>query len=597
MAFDGTMVSALVKELSNKLTGGRINKIQQPEKDELVLTIKTSYKDGDKTIRGNDKLVLSVSPSLPLVYLTDEAKPAPMTAPTFCMVIRKYMSNAQITSIEQPDFERVIRITTEHFNEMGDKENISLVVELMGKHSNIILVNNDEKVIDSIKHISALTSSVREVLPGRDYYIPNTMDKTNPLTVDYEAFKAIMLKAHTTPEKAIYTSFTGISPLVANEVLYRAKASGFISFEEMDEYVKFSVFNELEKYLKEIDNGTYKPQILYVNKAPKEYSTSCLTSYIESDNDTFTEEFSDVSTMLTKFYREKELYVRIREKSASLRQVVHSAVERTSKKLNIQNKQLKSTENREKFKHYGELINTYGYLDNPDKTCLICTDYETGEEVKIPLDENKTVAENANHYFDRYNKLKRTFDAMQVQIKETTDALTYLESVSNALDIATSAEDLNDIKTELSTTGYIKKSGLKKGEKRPKKSKPMHYISSDGFDILIGKNNLQNDELTFKIASNKDLWFHAKGAAGSHVILRTNGLSMDEIPDRAFEEAAAAAAYYSKLKTAPKAEIDYVEKKQIKKPNAANPGFVIYYTNYSMIVTPGIDNLKNGDSL
>ena len=291
--------------------------------------------------------------------------------------------------------------------------------------------------------------------------------------------------------------------------------------------------------------------------------------------------------MLSTYYATKNTLTRIRQKSADLRHVVQTALERNRKKYDLQAKQLKDTQNREKYKVYGELINTYGYNLVPGSKNLTALNYYTGQEITIPLDPTMTPQENSQKYFAKYNKQKRTFEALSDLIQETADDIQYLESISNALDIALSEADLAQIKEELIQSGYVRRKFTKKKVKLT--SKPLHYISSDGYHMYVGKNNLQNDELTFSFATGNDWWFHAKGAPGSHVIVKSNG---EELPDRTFEEAGRLAAYYSKNRGSDKVEIDYVEKKHVKKPNGAKPGFVVYYTNYSLMIDSEISTIK-----
>ena len=590
MALDGIVIASLVSELDNKLTGGRITKIAQPEKDELLLTVKQSKTDeNNKTIRSQNRLTISVNPSLPLMYITEDNKQSPMTAPTFCMVLRKHLTNCKIISISQIGLERVIRMKLEHLNEMGDICRKYLIVELMGKHSNIIFCDDNNKIIDSIKHISLLVSSVREVLPGRDYFIPNTQDKFNPYDISEENFICNILSKPTTITKALYTSLTGISPLMANEVIFRASLSDRNMTEELTEMEKIHLYRNFINMMEEVAEKKFTPLIIYRNNEPFEFTSLKLSMY-DNDKAFSISSCNSISSMLYDYYATKEVLSRIHQKSADLRRITTTAFERTSKKYDLQEKQLKDTEKRDKFKVYGELLTTYGYELKGGEKELKCDNYYTNEPVTIPLDDTKNALENAKHYFDKYAKLKRTFEALTVQIAETKEEMEHLESISNALDIARHEEDLTAIKKELVDYGYIKRHNERgKGNKKTAKSKPLHYISSDGFDIYVGKNNYQNDELTFKIATGNDWWFHAKSSAGSHVIVKTEG---KELPDQTFEEAARLAAFYSKAKDQGKAEIDYIQKKHVKKPNGSKPGFVVYYTNYSMTIDTDISGIK-----
>ena len=575
MAFDGIVVANLVHDLKKELLNGRIAKIAQPEADELLLTIKAP--DGQR------RLYISASASLPLVYLTDTNKPSPMNAPNFCMLLRKHIANGRIVDICQPKLERIIHLTIEHLDEMGDLCRKDLIIEIMGKHSNIIFCKEDGTIIDSIKHVSAQMSSVREVLPGREYFIPDTMAKLNPLSVTESEFLAALLAKPMTLGKAIYTSFTGISPVVAEEICYLSGMDSTLPPSNLSEDMLRHLYNQFCIYISYIKEGCFTPAIYYAGKEPKEFSSAPLTHFAEYR----TEEYENISQVLESYYATKNKITRIRQKSADLRHIIQTALERNRKKYDLQLKQLKDTEGREKYKVYGELIHTYGYNLEEGAKELEALNYYTNEMIKIPLDPSKTPQENALRYFDKYNKQKRTFEALTRLIRETKDEITYLESIQTSLNIALSEPDLSEIKEELVASGYMKRKFTKKKVKI--KNKPLHYLSSDGYHIYVGKNNLQNEELTFHFAVGNDWWFHAKQAPGSHVIVKTNG---EELPDRTFEEAGKLAAYYSSMRGTEKVEIDYIEKKHVKKPNGGKPGFVVYYTNYSLIIDSDISDIQ-----
>lgn len=584
MAFDGLTVAALVKELSETLAGGRIIKIAQPEKDELQLQIKNydTY-----------KLLISADASLPLLYLTEDGKQSPLTAPNFCMLLRKHFNSARILSITQPGLERIIDFTVEHLNEMGDVCQKHLIVELMGKHSNIILTEENGTIVDSIKHVSAMVSSVREVLPGRAYFIPQTQEKLNPLTTDFSQF--LTLREKPMPlSKALYSTFTGLSPEISNELCLRSGLSPDLPAAEFSEDYLKHLFHFFSDLMKDVQDGAFSPVLIASQKEPVAFSAVPLTAY-ETGTYTITP-FSSVSALLQNFYAAKNAVTRIRQRGADLRRSLSAVLEREVKKLDLQTKQLKDTEGRDKYRVYGELLTAYGYSLTPGTKEASLTDFYTGNPVKIPLDPSMTPIENAKRYFDKYSKQKRTYEALTVQTEETRQTILHLESIKNALDIARNENDLLQIKEEMTEYGYLKRHNAshapgrqQKKEKKPKLNlKPMHYRTADGFDLFVGRNNYQNDYLTFELANGGDWWFHAKGCAGSHVVLKNDGR---EIPDHVFEEAGALAAFYSKNKEAGKVEIDYVEKKQVKKPNGAKPGFVVYYTNYSLIADTDISEL------
>lgn len=576
MALDGIVIAGVVHQLNQTILNTKIAKIAQPEPDELLLTCKGPG--------ANYRLALSASASLPFVYLTDQNKPSPMVAPTFCMVLRKHIANGKIVSITQPHMERIIRMDIEHLDEMGDFCKKSLIIELMGKHSNIIFCKDDGTIIDSIKHISSLTSSLREVLPGRMYEIPATQNqKHNPLTTSTSEFTDIISHCSDTLGKAVYGSFTGISPLMANEILYRAGADADMPVASYDEDQLYHIATQFHHFMDDVKEGHFSPAIIWNGKEPIEFSAFPLTQY----QDYTVAAYTSISEVLELYYAKKNAYTRIRQKSADLRRIVTTALERNQKKLQLQLKQLSDTEKREKYRIYGELLQTYGYGVKEGSKFLVCENYyDDNKEIKIPLDETKSPLENAQKYFEKYNKLKRTYEALCALTEETQNEILHLESIQNALDIATSPDDLIDIKQELVDFGFIKKGRGQK--KNTGKSKPLHYRSSDGFDIYVGKNNYQNDELTFKFATGNDWWFHAKNMPGSHVIVKSENR---ELPDRVFEEAASLAAYYSKGRGAEKVEIDYLQKKNVKKPNKSAPGFVVYYTNYSMTAYSDISTL------
>ena len=574
MAFDGITISALVAEFNDKLLNGRLYKIAQTESDELLLTIKNG--------KNQYRLLISANASLPLIYLTDKNKPAPLTAPNFCMLLRKHINNGRIISITQPGLERIVDFEIQHLDELGDIKTKHLIIELMGKHSNIIFVN-EGTILDSIKHVNSIMSSVRQVLPGKEYFIPHTSEKLNPLDVEKEVFFKTVFSKPMPLSKAIYTSFTGISPTIAENICYEGKFDSSMPanvLEHGDQNIVWMYFYQL---INKVKNCDFIPTIYEKNGKPEEYGVTILSTY----SDCTTTSFESISTLLETYYSKKNLYTRMRQKSVDLRKIVTNALERDNKKYNIQLKQLKDTEKKDKFKEYGDLLTTYGYSIKEGSKEFETVNYYNGETVKITLDPTISPIENAKKYFNKYSKLKRTSEALETIIVETKNSIDYLESINVAIDMATTEDDLKAINEELVQTGFIKKKHTNKKAKN--NSKPLHFISSDGFDIYVGKNNIQNEHLTFKVATGNDWWFHSKSFPGSHVIVKCNN---QELPDNTFEEAARLAAFYSKGSNQDKVEIDYIQKKHVKKVAGAMPGFVIYHTNYSMIAEPNIDNIN-----
>ncbi len=576
MALDGIVIANMVKELNESILGGKINKIAQPENDELLITIKNN--------KTQYRLLISAGASLPLIYFTQKNKPGPLTAPNFCMLLRKYIGSGKFTKIWQPGLERIIHFEIEHLNEMGDLCRKDLIVEIMGKHSNIIFCDDKGMIIDSIKHVSAQMSSIREVLPGRNYFIPATSEKYDPLIISERDFKASVCTRPMPLAKALYMTLTGISPLIAEEICHRSSLESSQSANSLSESEQTHLYHIFSMLMDNVRTGHFSPLIIYNGKEPVEFSSVPLTQY----QDFTSLEYTAVSDVLETYYAAKNAITRIRQRSADIRRIVQTALERDYKKYDLQLRQLKDTEKREKYKVYGELINAYGYGLEPGTKKLDALNYYTNEMISIPLDPTMTPQENARKNFDRYNKLKRTCEALQKLTVETKEAIEHLESIRTALDIALSEEDLVQIKEELTQYGYIRRKHA--GKKVKITSRPLHFLSGDGYHIYVGKNNFQNEELTFKFASGNDWWFHAKGAPGSHVIVKNP--DGGEMPDRTYEEAARPAAHYSANSEAEKTEIDYVQKKHVKKVNGKLPGFVIYHTNYSMLIDSDISEIE-----
>lgn len=582
MALDGLTIHALAYELKNALNGGRLLKIAQPENDELQLTVRVE--------KNQYKLLVSAGASLPLMYITEGSKASPLTAPNFCMLLRKHLNNAKIIDIYQPGLERIINIKVEHYNDMGDLCYKLIIVELMGKYSNIIVTDLDGKIVDSIKHISANISSVREVLPGRTYFIPDTTNKADPLSITKENFLSIISGCSLPTSKAIYTSFTGISPVIGEEICYRSNIDSEKPANVLENVELEAIYNTFSDMMECVKLNKFQPNIIYTmdgqDMIPKEFAPFTLSLY--DDEKSKVTYIDSISQVLEQFYSKKSAVTRIRQKSYDLRRIVQTTLEKDYKKYEIQSKQLKDTEKKDKYKIYGELITAFGYGLEPNAASLTAQNYyDDNKEITIPLDKDLTPMENAKKYFDKYGKLKRTAEALETIIIETKEEISHLESIMNALDIAVTEDDLKELKEELIQSGYIRR---KSSDKKAKyTSKPFHYISSDGYDMYVGKNNIQNEELTFKVANGGDWWFHSKSFPGSHVIVKTNG---DELPDSTFEEAARLAAFYSKGRQQDKVEIDYIQRKHIKKVAGSKPGFVIYHTNYSMAIAPDIKEIK-----
>ncbi len=595
MAYDGIVVSGVISEIKKQCLGGRCLKIQQPSPDIITLTI--------KGFKGQTKLYISAGAALPIVYIAGSLPNAPMQAPAFCMLLRKHLGNGRLTRIEQPGFDRIFDFVFEHMDEMGDISERHLIVEIMGRQSNIILADDEMKILDCLKRVlpdlgredAGDEDKLRIIYPGREYERPDSQGKLNPLTdFNREAYeKNLMLKSGPVP-KVLYSSLTGFSKTISEEIVYRSGIDSRATFTDLSSEQIDRLYENLASVISMIHEEAYTPSVASVDGVPKDYHVTELTMYRGGDNSSVETAEEGISKLLEDFYSKKERTVSIRSKSQDIRKLLTNAIERASRKYDQQLQQLKSTEDRDKYRIYGELLNTYGYELKGGEDSLKCINYYDNQEIVIPLDTDLSASENSKRYFEKYNKKKRTFAALTEFVQKTKEELDYLLSVKHSLEIAETEADIEELRKELAESGIIKISRKLKGRGRTAPSEVFHFISSDGYDIYVGKNNIQNDKLTFEMATGRDLWFHSKGMPGSHVIVRLKSTDsgIDDVPDRVFEEAASLAAYYSSGREAPKVEIDYTERKNLKKPPGAKPGYVIYHTNYSMMAKPGKGSVK-----
>lgn len=576
MALDGIVIAALVKELRDTLLGGHIQKIAMPEKNELLLTVKNHA--------AQHRLLISCEASLPLLYLQAENKPSPLTAPGFAMLLRKHIGSGKITAVEQLGLERIVRIETTQLNELGDIVPRALYTELMGKYSNIIFTDENDVILDSMRRVPASVSSLREVLPGRPYFVPEKLQKTNPLELSETDFTAALTAQGSLPlDRALSSAFSGISSLIAQEVLFRTSLEPREVFDGLSAEKRNALYSVFSSLMETVRTERFEPVMYLRDEVPVEFSALPLETLKAEGLEA--RRYTSVSELLYSYYALRAESSRMRQKSSDLRRLVQNHLERSQRKRILQEKQLADSQKKEKYRIYGDLLNSYAYQIPAGADHYVAENfYDENRPLRIPLDKNLSPAENAKKYFDRYAKLKRTELAVGAELEKTVQEEAHLASVLTALELATEESDLAEIREELAAFQYVKRQRAQKG-KRPQKiqSHPLHFRSSDGFDIFVGKNNYQNEELTFKVASGSDWWFHAKGMPGSHVIVKANG---QELPDRCFEEAAALAAYYSKGRDQDKVEIDYLQRRNVKKVNGAPPGFVIYHSNWSMMAKP-----------
>jgi len=582
MAFDGIVVKSIVEELKEKLKGGRIDKIFQPEKDEIILQI--------RSLSQNFKLILSANASYPRIHLTDFSKDNPLNPPVFCMVLRKHLSGGKILNIGFHDFERIVDIEVESINELGDISTKKLIIEIMGRHSNIILVNDENRIIDAIKHVDNEISSVREVMPARPYQLPPSQDKISPTDINIQSLLENAAKAsNVSIEKFLLNSIKGFSPLLCREICHLADIDG----KKPIEYLSVESVNKLENVLHNIINrintSDFEPCIAFEDESfenPVDFHCIRLHQY------KFVKTLPSISAVLDEFYSIKDTYERLKQKKSDLVKVIHTNINRCKKKISLQQEKLREVADRENLKLYGELItaNIYSIPRNAKSVSLLNYYGDEGEYIDIPLDENLSPQENAQKYYKQYSKAKKAYASTSIQLEESLKELEYLESVSQLLDDCTTVQEINEIKQELAEQGYIsirKKPGSKKQDAP---SKPLRCKSSDGYYIYVGKNNKQNDMLTLKTAQSNDIWLHTKNIPGSHVIIKKH--TREDIPPTTLLEAAMLAAYYSKAKMSANVPVDYTAVKNVKKPNGAKPGMVIYENYKTIIVTPEKDKIS-----
>ena len=577
MAFDGLVVHAISDELSSKLVGGKIDKVYQPENDEIVLHIRNN--------KENFKLVLSASASNPRVYLSKNYKKEnPINAPMFCMLLRKYIQSGNIVSVSQVGFERIIKITVESLDELKAKTTKDIIIEIMGRHSNIILTHEENKIVDSIKRIPPSVSRVRQLLPGMTYVLPPAQDKLNPLDkISKDKFKETISEFDGSISKCIYSKFLGISPIVSKEICFRSNLDISKPASSIDGIDFDNLYKEFSNVIFNIKDGNYSPCLAIDSSIDKliDFSSINLTLF---DNLKVVHDES-ISSIIESFYANKDAKERINQRASDFKKSISIKLDRLYNKLKKQKIELKESDNANIYKIKGELITAYIYMIEKGMDFVEVQNFyeEDCPLIKIDLNKNLTPSENAQKYFKRYNKLKHAKKEITTQIGLSLEEINYLENIILSIDNCDNLAELDDIKEELQKLGYMSGKVKSKKDKNNLTTKPNEFLSSDGFTILVGKNNKQNDFLTLKIANNDDLWMHTKNIPGSHVIIKTEG---KEIPESTIFEGAMLAAFFSKSKMSSQVPVDYTLKKNVKKPNGSKPGMVIYETNSTIYVTP-----------
>lgn len=577
MAMDGVSIAALVYELNSELSGSRVDKIQQTESDELLI----SFYGG---VGGGKKVRLTANSQVARVCLTADKKKSPEVAPLFCMLLRKHLGGAKFREAIQPDFERIIKLVFDGVNEFGDPCEKYLVAEIMGRHSNIILADQTGKIIDAIKHVDFSVSSVRQVLPGLIYEYPPSQGKLNPITVGLNEIVDVLKGGTDRADKVVMNAFSGISPLIAREIVYRAFKTTQIHIEELDYSRILDLAAACFEVFKAVRDRTFSPCYLVRcdTDKPFEFAAINIEQYEDGAKIVGQNSMSEASE---NFYWERDKRQRLIHKSARLVRIVSNNIDRCAKKLINQKSELADTENMERYRRYAELITANLYALNDNATEAVVVDYYDPQmpEITIKLDGRFSPAVNAQKYFKKYNKAKNARDELAKQIKIASAELDYLESVEEELKKAETEQDLLEIGDELYEQGYIKRTKVEK-KKKKEIGKPMEFETPDGFRVFVGKNNKQNDLLTLKMAKNADMWFHTKDIHGSHVVLcYEHG---KEFTDEAILYAARLAAKYSKASESSQVPVDYTLVKYVKKPSGAAPGMVIYTDQKTVYVTP-----------
>ncbi|CBI13333.1 putative fibronectin/fibrinogen-binding protein [Streptococcus gallolyticus UCN34] len=546
MSFDGFFLHHLTKELQEELLYGRIQKVNQPFERELVLTIRNNRK--------NYKLLLSAHPVFGRVQITTADFQNPQTPNTFTMIMRKYLQGAVIESITQIENDRILEIAFSNKNEIGDNIKVTLVVEIMGKHSNIILIDKAEsKIIESIKHIGFSQNSYRTILPGSTYLAPPKTEAKNPFTVSDEKLFELLQTEDLAPRN-LQKLFQGLG---------RDTAENLAAQLSNDKLKQFRAF--------------------FARPCQPNMTDKSFAAVLFDKSD---KQFDSLSELLDVFYQDKAERDRVNQQSSDLIHRVQTELDKNIKKLGKQEKELLATENAEEFRQKGELLTTYLTLVPNNQDQVELDNYYTNEKIVIALDKSLTPNQNAQRYFKKYQKLKEAVKHLTGLIQETKDTITYLESVETALNHA-SISDIENIREELVETGFVKR---RTRDKRHKRKKPEQYLASDGKTIImVGRNNLQNDELTFKMAKKGELWFHAKDIPGSHVLIKDNLNPSDEVKT----DAAELAAYYSKARLSNLVQVDMIEAKKLNKPTGGKPGFVTYTGQKTLRVTPTEEKINS----
>ena len=582
MPLDALCLSGLVHELNTALAGGKIDKIYQPGRDEVVLAVRAP--------KGNVKLLLSANPSHPRPQLTELSRENPDTPPMFCMLLRKHLTGARILDIVQPHLERVVDFKLEALDELGDRVERRLVLEAMGRRANLILLDGEGRIVDCLRRVDGDMSDSRQVLPGLFYRLPPAQEKGDPTVLSREEWEERLTDA---PEdyradQWLLDSFGGMSPLVCREVAHRAGGRTDVTLEELGAAGRTRLAETLDGLFLAVREKRFTPTLITIENHPKDFTFLPVEQY---EGGAALTAYPTFSALLDRFYEQRESLERVRQKGQDLIRSVTNARDRTARKIGNQERELEATRDRERLRQFGDIITSNLYAMEKGMKVLRTVDFydPEGKEVDIPLDFLLTPQQNAAKYYKEYNKAKTAEEMLTIQLEKGRRELDYLNSVLENITLAEGERDLQEIRQELTDTGYLRRQSKAKDRGRRVSSKPMEFRSTAGLRISVGKNNTQNDLLTCKQAFKSDIWFHTQKIHGSHVILWTEGGEPDL---QSLNEAAVLTAWFSQGRESSKVPVDYTPVKYVKKPAGARPGMVVYTTYETAWVTPDEELVK-----
>ena len=576
MPLDALCLSGVVHELQNALSGAKIDKIYQPGRDEVVLALRAPA--------GNVKLLLSANPSHPRAHLTQISRENPDKPPMFCMLLRKHLSGARLLELVQPPMERVVDLRLEALDELGDRVERRLVLEAMGRHSNLILLDGEGRIMDCLRRVDSDMSARRQVLPGLFYRLPPAQEKLAPSSLDRAALESALAAApeESQADKWLLDTFGGLSPLICRELAFRAGGATDARLHQMGEGGRSRLLDELEGLLRSVQENSFTPVMLEKEGHPSDFTFQPISQYGPAVSCV---PFPSFSALLDRFYEQRENQERVHQRGQDLIRSVTNARDRAARKIGLQEQELAATRDRERLRQFGDIITSNLHAMEKGMSRLTAADFYDPEcpQIHIPLDPLLTPQQNAAKYYKEYNKAKTAEEMLTIQLEKGRRELDYLNSVLEAIALAEGERDLQEIRQELTDTGYLRRPSKARDRGKRVASKPMEFRSSSGLRISVGKNNTQNDLLTTKQAFKSDLWFHTQKIHGSHVILWTEGGQPDLT---SIQEAAQLAAWFSQGRASGKVAVDYTPVKYVKKPGGARPGMVVYTTYETAYVAP-----------